>query len=241
MAGEPVIPGLVAGVRIPGAHRLRFYRTAIVDIALRDWVPAPSPAGEEPGLVVVAPQQLKLAGVPDHLPVITKRLAAAEVEQLAARLERVRGLLDDLIAVVRDAELPLFITGLRFTLNGEAAIVSYRGSEAAREDALIRAAEPVVGVPVQLEYEGAGPNLFGGLGRPPAGMTFHDLLRNRFSEVGGAPAFAPEGLVRLGTRVGTAQGAGMVISVATRERQARVRLDTGEEVLLPVDGLSAAG
>lgn len=240
MAGEPVSARLVAGVRVPGVSRVRFYETHIEDIALRDWVAVPSGAGEEPGLVVIAPQQLKLASLPDRLPVITRRLSADEVQEIAARMERARGLLDSVIAVVREKEFPVFITGLRFTLSGNAAIVSYRGPEVAGGDELAGAIEPAVGVPVHLEHQAGGTDLFGGLGRAPAAITFHELLRDRFAGTGAAQSFAPEGLVRLGTRVETAEGAGMVVSIATRERRARVRLESGEEVLVLVDSLTAA-
>lgn len=241
MAGEPVTQELVVGVRIPGCGRLRFCGTVIADIALRDWVAAPSAVGEEPGLVVVAPQQLKLARLPERLPAVTRRLAADEVAQVAVRMERARGMLDAVIAIVRERRLPLFITGLRFTLIGEAVIVSYRGPDETGEDELAVAVEPVIGLSVHFEHEAAGVNLTGSLGRPPAAMTFNELLQHRFSGTGRERAFAPEGLVRLGTRVRTDHGVGLVISVATRERRARVRLDSGDEVLVPVNDLTAAG
>ncbi len=241
MAGEAVTEGLVAGVRIPGAGRIRFYETAVEDLALRDWVVVPSMAGEEPGQVVVTPQQLKLARLPERLPVVSRRLAPDEVDQVTARMERARGMLDAVIAIVRERRLPLFITGLRFTLGGDAVIITFRGPETTREGELSGTVGLVVGVPVHLEFEAAGMNLFGSLERPPAAMTFNDLLRDRFPGIGRDLVFAPEGLVRLGTRVRTDRGAGLVISVATRERRARVRLDSGEEVLVPVNDLTAAG
>jgi hypothetical protein len=240
MAGDPLTQEYLVGVRIPGAGRLRFRGTAIDDIALRDWVAVPSTAGEEPGQVVVAPQQFKLAKLPERLPAVLRRLAPDEVALVATRMERASEVLDAVIATVRERRLPLFITGLRFTLSGEAVIVSYRGSQGTGEGELPGVVEPVAGVPVYLEYEAAGMNLFGSLGRPPEALTFKELLRNRFPGTGQDVAFAPEGLVRLGTRVRTDHGAGSVISVATRERRARVRLDSGEEVLVPVDDLIAA-
>ncbi|CCF84631.1 hypothetical protein [Nitrolancea hollandica] len=241
MAGGPLNQEFLVGVRIPGAGRLRFRGTAIEDIALRDWVAVPSPAGEEPGQVVVAPQQFKLAKLPERLPAVIRRLTPDEVELVATRVERAREVLDAVIATVRERRFPLFITGLRFTLGGEAVIVSFRGPQGAGEGELPRMVEPVAGVPVHLEHEAAGTNLFGSLGRPPAALTFNELLRDRFPGTGRDLALAPEGLVRLGTRVRTDHGAGSVISVATRERRARVRLDSGEEVLVPVDDLSVAG
>lgn len=240
MAGDPLTQELLVGVRIPGAGRLRFFGTAVEDIALHDWVAVPSAAGEEPGQVVVAPQQLLLTRLPERLPAVIRRLPPDEVDQVAARMERAREVLDAVIAIVRERRLPLFITGLRFVLGGEAVIVSYRGPEGTGEGELPGAIEPVVGVPVHIEYEAAGMNLFGGLGRPPAAVTFNELLRKRFPGTGRDLAFAPEGLVRLGTRVRTDHGVGSVISVATRERRARVRLDSGEEVLVPVGNLNAA-
>ncbi len=240
MAGDPLNQEFLVGVRIPGAGRLRFRGTAIEDIALRDWVAVPSPAGEEPGQVVVAPQQFKLAKLPERLSAVIRRLTADEVALVSTRLERAREVLDAVIATVRERRLPLFITGLRFTLSGEAVIVSYRGPQGTGEGVLPGVVKPVAGVPVYLEYEAAGMNLYGSLGRPPEVLTFHELLRTRFPGTGRGLAFAPEGLVRLGTRVRTDHGAGSVISIATRERRARVRLDSGEEVLVPVDDLIAA-
>lgn len=241
MAGEPLTRGLVAGVRIPGAGRLRFCSTAIEDIVLGDWIAVPSFAGEEPGQVVVAPQQFMLTRLPEHLPVVIRRLSPDEVDQVVARMETARRLLDTVITVVRERRYPVFITGLRFTLSGETVIVSYRGPENSETSELAGVVEPVVSVPVHLEREAAGKNLFGALGRPPAAVTFDELLGRRLPGVGRDLAFAPEGLVRLGTPVRTDLGAGIVISVATRERRARVRLDSGEEVLVPVADLRAVG
>ncbi len=241
MAGDPLNREFLVGVRIPGAGRLRFRGTTIEGIALRDWVAVPSPAGEEPGQVVVAPQQLKLAKVPERLPIVIRRLTPDEVALVTKRMDRAREVLDAVIATVRERRLPLFITGLRFTLSSEVVIVSYRGPQETGEGELPGVVEPVAGVPVHLEHEAAGTNLFGSLGRPVAALTFNELLRNRFPRTGRDLAFAPEGLVRLGARVRTDHGAGSVISVATRERRARVRLDSGEEVLVPVDDLGAAG
>jgi len=224
--------GDVVGVRFPGGSRVHFYRTAISDLTLREWVVVSANRGEEPGLVVVAPYQVAMAQLPERLTVISRRLSADEVARVEAQTAQVR---ESLAAAISQVGRPLLsVTGLRLTLRGDAAVLTYHGPAGDRICGINLMLEHTLGLPVYLEQEPESPGLFGGLGRLPAALSRETILCQRFDLPDQEPVFAPEGLVRLGSSVGTERGTGVVVSIATRDRQTRVRLESGEEVLVPL-------
>lgn len=238
-------PALVAGVRLPGLSRLRFCEVT-GDVPLHAWVAVAGPHGDEAALVVVAPQQIVLGQPPTPLPRIVRTLAEDEVAHVARLADRARRALDLAIEAVRGRKLPLFVSGLRFTLDGQHALVSWRGPADIDLGDLSSELSRGIDVSVHLDREGSieqiGGNLFGGVGRLRVEPVDTDALAlARFSLPGGPATFAPEGLPRLGSRVLTAQGAGSVRSISTRHREASVLLDSGSEVRVPIDDLRPAG
>lgn len=232
----------VAGVRHPGRGRLRFCRAEIADADLHAWVAVLDDAGEQAGRIMVAPQQIML-GEPPPLASITRRLSPEEIRRVAELDELARGEMDRAIELVRELHLPLFITGLRYTLDAQAALIPYRGPRQLDTALLAMMLTGQLGVPVYLEWEGEleplGANLFGGLGRlRETGPSFDELIRSRFAALSEPPAFAPEGLPRLGSRVQSPDGSGTILSISTKRREVRLRLDSGDEIVVPLETIS---
>ena len=234
----------VLGARTPGLGRLRFYEARLADPALGDWVAIPGPAGEEPAQVVVTPQQVAAERLPRPLPAVTRRLSAEEIARVAELTAQARAALDRAIDVVRAGGLPVFLTGLRFTLDGSTALVSYRGDEE-QMAVLASTLAGALGLPVHPEREGplepAAEHLFGGVGRLRIQEDDLDVIVAARFDTPGPEAFAPEGLPRIGSRVQTPDGPGILLSVSTRHWHATVRLDTGTEVTVPIADLTPVG
>jgi hypothetical protein len=236
----------VLGARLLGSGRVRFCRAAPEGTEVGAWiaVAAPERTHEAPGRVVVAPRQLVFGEPPARLALVTRRLTAAEVARLPALAEMARDMLDRAIAGARELGLPIFLTGLSPDLDGPGATVDWRGPES-YDPTPLQVALTGSGMDVRLTGEGplaaAGDHLFGGLGRLPAApLDLKEIMRARFGRPGRARPFAPEGLPRLGSRVTTPHGGGTVRSISTRRHEALVRLDSGDDVTLPVDALVPA-
>jgi len=234
----------VLGARTPGLGRVRFCEARLPDPALGDWISIPGPAGEEPAQVVVTPQQVVLERLPRPLPAVTRRLTHEEIRRVADLTEQARAALDRALDVVREAGLPVFLTGLRLTLDGATALVSYRGGEE-QAGTLTCTLAGALGLPVHAEREGplepAAEHLFGGVGRLRIQEDDLDVIVAARFDTPGPEAFAPEGLPRIGSRVQTPDGPGILLSVSTRHWHATVRLDTGTEVTVPIADLTPVG
>src|SRR5690606_13410170 len=105
-AGDARVP--VLGARIPGLSQLQFCEARLEDPVLHAWVAITGPAGEEPGRIVVTPQQVALNQLTAPLPVVTRRLSEAEIARLPEHIERTQAAFDAAIDAVRAAELPVF-------------------------------------------------------------------------------------------------------------------------------------
>lgn len=235
----------VAGVRQPGRGRLRFCRAEIADADLGAWVAVLDETGEQAGRIVVAPQQIML-GEPPPLASITRQLSPDEIRRVAELDERARGEMDRAIELVRGLHLPLFITGLRYTLDAQAALIPYRGPRQLDSALLAATLAGQLSTTVHLEWEGEleplGVSLFGGLGRLRESQpSLDELIRRRFVPLSEPPAFAPEGLPRLGSHVQSPGGSGTILSISTKRREARLRLDSGDEIVVPLDDIVSAG
>src|SRR5690606_21637317 len=140
--------------------------------------------------------------------------------------------------------LPVFLTGLRLTLDGSTALVSYRGEEE-QTATLAGTLAGALGLPVHVEREGplepAAEHLFGGVGRLRIQADDLDAIVAARFDTPGSETFAPEGLPRIGRRVQTPDGPGIVLSVSPRHWQATVRLDSGTEVTVPIADLTPVG
>lgn len=233
----------VIGVRVPGLGRLRFCEVATPEATLHAWVAVPGPLGDEAGQIVVSPQQVVLDQLPNALPRVTRALSADEVAQVATLTQQARERLDAAIATVRAADLPVFVTGLRLTLAGDGAVVTWRGPGVQLADILEHALAGAIDLPLHLDWEGPldqiDGGLFGGVGRLRAApFDLDSALRERFDLPGGPEVFAPETLPRLGARVQTPDGPGTLQAVSMRHKEATVRLESGEDVSVPLDALS---
>lgn len=243
MAADALTPDVI-GVRLLGSGRVRFCRTSLRDLDVGDWVALAGPTAEAPGRVVVAPRQLVYGDPPDSLPIVARRLTGGEVDGLPTLAAAARGVLDRAIAANRALGLPAFLTGMRPDLGGLSGALDWRGPGDADLSPLADALAGS-GWALRLTWEGplaaAGEHLFGGLGRlPERPLDLDALVAARFDRVGRDQTFAPEGLPRLGSRVATPRGDGVVRSISTRDRAALVRLDSGDEVSLPVEELAPA-
>ncbi|MDI3339134.1 MAG: hypothetical protein QJR03_01240 [Sphaerobacter sp.] len=250
MAATPLNPGAsrtatipVLGARTPGLGRVRFCEARLPDPALGAWVAVPGPAGEEAGQIVVTPQQVALARLPRALPAVTRRLSPAEIRRAVDLTEAARAALDRALTRIQESGLPVFLTSLRFTLDGATALAAYRGTPQ-DAGALASLMSDVLGRPARTEWEGplapAPGHLFGGLGRLRAEpLDLDATVAARFDRPGSATV-APEGLPRIGSRVQTPEGSGTLQSVTTRHRQATVQLESGAVVTVPLAELRPA-
>ena len=234
----------VLGARVLGSGRVRFCRTALEDLDIGDWIAVGETGADVPGRVVIAPRQLVYAEPPEHLAVVVRRLTTAETEQLPSLADRAREVLDRAIAATRELGLPVFLTGLHPSLDGRTATVDWRGPHEYDLGPLVEVLAGS-GANVRFEWEGplaaAGVQLFGGLGRLPVRpLDLDAVVAGRFDRTGAEHTSAPEGLPRLGSRVATPHGDGILRSISTRHREALVRLDSGDDVNVPVDTLAPA-
>jgi hypothetical protein len=237
----------ICAVRLPGTSRARFADAGDLDVALGDWVTVPSPAGEEPAEIVVAPDQWLSPVTMNEAADISRLLDDSELASVAGNISRAISLIDTVADALRAVSPDLFLSGLRFNLTGDHLIAAYIGNEPVDPARIQRVLSDAAGAPVTLEQERAArpdSDLHGGgTGRPSMETpgTLEELLQQRFDVLRDPGTFAPQGLPRLGSRVNTPGGTGMLVAVDIRHWQATVSLDDGEEVTVSVDQLSQPG
>ncbi len=233
---EPRPEPLIAGIRRLGEARVEFGRVAERPHA-GEWVAAPGPVGEEPALVVIAPEQVLLCE--EELPELpVRRLSEAERARLPELAELALWLARQAAAVIGELEESLRFLGLRVTLDGS-AIVEYWGKESRLPAADIAARLSArLGRPVHLVAStGERPRaLFGGLGRLGGeALDLAELARRRLGVLPGDVPPRPGGYPRLGSRVAIPLGNGVVRSVSTRHRTVTVELEDGTRHDVPLD------
>ncbi len=227
---------LIAGIRRLGEARVEFGRVA-ERLHAGEWVAAPGPAGEEPALVVIAPEQVLLseAELPE-LPL--RRLSEVERARLPELFELALRLARQAAAVIGELKEPLRFLGVRVTLDGS-AIVEYWEKEGRLPAADIAARlSERLGRPVHLVAStGERPRaLFGGPGRLGGeALDLVELARRRLGVLPGEVPPRPGGYPRLGSRVATPLGDGVVRSVSTRHRTVSVELEDGTRHDVPLD------
>lgn len=233
----------ICALRLPGSSRARLVDAGAVDITLGDWATIDSGRGEEPGQIVVAPDQWIEPITMDDLPMLHRRLDETEIDQLADHVEQARGLIPLAASIMRSATSGCFLTGLRLALTGEALILVYCGNAPEDTLSLARQLSEELGLPVHLEQEHDGPMedvlLGGSSGQPSRARpeTFRELIASRLDVLREPGASAPHGMPRLNSRVQTPLGPGTLIAVEIRHWKATVQLDDGEETTCGVEDL----
>lgn len=229
-----------SAVQLPGSGRLRLCRTLVDELHQREWVEIESSHGIEGGLVMAPPDQLAGASTEPY-GTITRRLDESEIERAAELADEARLQLVRLTSKTRAPNDGWLITGLRICLRPVQVVVSWRGdvSDAAVDEWLSQN----LARPYALESEGTLDDPirhYGGLGRlRPVASDLDEIIRLRFDPAGTSDL--PGGFPRLLSQVSTSEGEGVVISVSTKHRQARVKLAGGDEIQVPLDELRVLG
>ena len=199
--------------------------------------------GEEPGQIVVAPDQWLEPAPMDGVPVIVRTLEDEEIEGVARNIKRARAMIPAAADTVRETAPGCFLTGLRLISSGDRAVVVLHGEIPDEPESLRLALADVLGLPCQLEQDQfGGPEhaLIGGGTGVPAGARSNrarGVAEQRIDVLRESSAFAPHGMPRLNSRVSTPTGTGVLIAVDIRHWRATVQFDGGEEASLSVDDL----
>jgi cell fate regulator YaaT (PSP1 superfamily) len=234
----------ICALRLPGTSRARFVDAGNAQVALGDWVTIDTGPGEEPGQIVVEPDQWIEPVHMDDVPTVLRMLGDDDIDTIASNIERARDLISPAGDLIRNHKPGCFLCGLRLTLAGDAAIAMYLGDEPADSEALAQHLSDALGLSVYLEQDQPGDPeralLGGSTGMPIRSrpQTFRELLEQRIDVIREPGTFAPHGIPRLGSAVQTPQGTGTLVSVNIRHWNATVRLNEGEEISLSVDSLS---
>ena len=233
----------LCAVRFPGTSRARFVDAGSIQCEPGDWVVFTTEDGDEAALVVIAPDQwTEPASMPDA-PLISRLLDDREREQLAQQIKQSRDLISPAADLFRSEAPDCALTGLRVTLDGQRAVVTFRGSlpDAEYVSSKLR---NVLELAVRLEQEsvaGVEHSLLGGATGDPDHSTpesLQELLEARMDVFRDPSIAAPQGIPRLNNRVQTPRGVGRLIAVDIRHWNATVALDDGDEATLSVDELS---
>lgn len=246
---EPRSHPLIAGVRRLGSARVEIGRVAEL-LPVGEWVAVPGPAGEEPALVVIAPEQV--LHIEDEVPELpVRRLSegerarlpelAALARDLAQQAAETLGQLDE-PAVGANDESPLL--SLRVTLEGAVVVEYWEGGAGSPVAEVAARLAGRLGRPVHLSTRPGGrPRaLAGSLGRiASAALELGELARLRLGvPLGEPPAPAPGGYPRLASTVITPAGKGIVRSVSTRHRVVTVELEDGTRREVPLEQVTPA-
>lgn len=231
-------PSTLAGVHLPGSGRLRLCRAFTDGLAQGDWVAIESAYGVEGGQVTVAPELLLGTTSAEPYGWIGRRLDEPEIRQVAELSDEARVLLHSLVSTVGPQGDERLLAGLRFTLEPRRAVISWCGDTIG--PVLEERLRQSLDTPYAFEHEGADDrtgHVYGGVGRLlPAAANLETIIRQRFEPAGSSDL--PAGYPRLLSKVSTAQGMGVVVSVSTKHRQARVKLaGDGTEIQVPLDEL----
>jgi hypothetical protein len=233
----------VCAIRLPGTSRARFVDAGDVECRLGDWVTVDNGFGEEPGQIVVAPDQWLEPIHMDDIPVLLRRLNDDDLERIAENIERARGMISTAADIVRQENPSSFLSGLRLTLNADALIAVYIGNTPENPDELTIALREVTGFPTYLEQDlpddPERAMIGGGAGtpQPQRPETFQELLAGRLDALRTPGVFAPQGIPRLGSKVATPHGSGQLVAVDIRHWKATVAIESGE-IELSVDELA---
>lgn len=232
----------LAGVHLPGSGRLRFVSVTVEGIAEGDWVAIESPHGVEAARITVTPELLTFGGAPERYGRVLRRLDLAEIERTVQLADEALAILTRLLPEKELEGSDWSISGLRFTLRPERAIVSWHGkANSTVPDAWLR---QHLDLSFILENDDAverSGRPYGGLGRLlPQAASIEAIIQRRFEAAGSTSM--PAGWPRLSSRVMTPHGAGTVVSVSTKHRQATVKLtEDGNELSVPLGELKVIG
>ena len=225
-----------AGVLLPGSDLLHYGRTDRTDWAVGTWAVVHTRWGREGGLIAVPPGRLPEppGGI---LPVTLEReLTAEEFDRMADLQERALAVGAMVPSLVGDASLQP-ISGLRLTLDGTLVLSCDRRQHEAVSTIQAQLSARL-GVAVVVEVAPDSGNRFGSVGRVARPINMHDMATRRFELPNARPTFAPEGLPRLGSRVTSPSGPGVIVGIDVRRMEARVLLDGGDEVRVPARTLT---
>ena len=234
---------LIVGVRRLGSPRLQLGQTVEM-LAAGDWVALDGPLGGEPAHVVIAPEQILLVGeTPPELRL--RRLSAEEQARLPGLAELALELSQRAAEILAELRESLRVTGLRVTLANAAVIECWGQPSQLPVVQLARQLAERLGRPVSLDVLGEQQpaSLAGSLGRlAQEGFDLSRLARERLGIVTGKVApLRPGRYPRLGHRVATPIGPGIVLSVSTRHQTVTVELDDGSCREVPVEQVRTAG
>ncbi len=227
------------GIMVPGDGRVRFCSTPLADLRGGEWVVASGPFGDEPGQVLFGAQRV---ASPNRLPaafVAPRRLTPLEREQIPALIRRVTESFDAVRAVLLQLDPEAEISSLRLSLDGSTLLLRVFGTTGDRSASLVETLSRRLGISVNVEWTDRPAHTFGSLGHVDSADDERALVLARLKIDEVASTSFPNGWPRLGQVVGTPQGPGRLRSVSVRHNSATIRLDSGDQIELPVVELSA--
>jgi hypothetical protein len=233
----------ICALRLPGTSRARFVDAGEVDLTLGDWVTIDTGPGEEPGQIVVAPDQWIEPVNMDDVPVVLQRLDETQIDTIARNIERARAMIGPAADVVRKHAGGCYLSGLRLTLAADAAIAVYIGPSPDNQQQITQTLSDTLQLPVRLEQDlPDDPEralLGGSTGMPGRNRpeTFRELLEQRIHVLREPGVFAPHGIPRLGSTVQTSHGTGRLMAIDIRHWKATVAIDGMDEISVSVDDL----
>ncbi len=232
----------IVGALVPGDGRPRFCQTNRTELTTGDWVVIDSPFGVEPGQIVFTANQVDVPSTIKIVASIVRNMTAAEISELDSIMLRALPLSGEAARVAEMIEPSIQVSNLRFTLDGSTILCGCRGQSSEPPAQLERELSAKLGYPVVVEWRNRPAQSFGSLGRIRSrdATTAEKVIRDRLRLDVAGSTLAPNGWPRLGSRVGTVDGTGVMVGVSIRHNTAIVRLDSGDESIVPVDSLTQA-
>ncbi len=242
-ASEPISErdSIVAAL-VPGDGRPRFCQTKRTGATTGDWVVIDSPFGVEPGQIVFAVDRVDVPSTIEIVASIVRNMTIAEILELDTNMLRSLSVIGEAARVAEMIDPSIQLRNLRFTLDGSRILCTCHGDAADPPAQLDRELSATLGCPVVVEWRERPAQSFGSLGRIRVrdATTEEKVIRHRLRIDDAESTLAPNGWPRLGSRVGTVDGAGVMVGVSIRHNTAIVRLDSGDETVVPVVNLTKA-
>jgi hypothetical protein len=232
----------VVAVIVPGDGRMRFCGSEMTDLETGDWVEVDGPLAGEPGQVAFAADRVDIPPDIELESSIHRRLTDQEITSAKSNADRAVQLVEKAVGSVAVVDARITLMSLRFTLGGDMLLCRCFGPEAIPPESLMSRLSTELGVPVQLEWSDHLTHSTGSLGRIDARYAASArVIRERLGVDSAHVSYFPKGWPRLGSEVGTPHGSGTFLGMSVRHHSARIRLESGDEVDVPLGELVKPG
>ncbi|HEV2072235.1 MAG TPA: hypothetical protein VGR29_01220 [Thermomicrobiales bacterium] len=223
----------IVGVRLFDSPRVVYFLLSRGSVQPGTWVVVRARHGEEAGRVVIAPQQIVLAQISGEIEPIERVMSDEEILQMERFLNESPALVERAREIVRRCWPHVELRSARYSFDGSYVVISLAGSDGDEILGLEEALAEEFRVPVRIRNAGTRQptRLMGGLGtfgRKPDTLSRENEHYRKIKE----------DLPRLGQRVRTHDGEGMVVALQVFRELVTVRYtDGGREMAHPVTDL----